>query len=322
MIGHFWILAAGILLDRLVGDPDWLWRRLPHPVVWFGKLIDFGDKMLNGDGRSTLYKRRAGAVFLMAGLAFIAGLGIGLSRFFAHFGWLGVALEIVVVAVLIAHHSLAIHVRRVGEGYVRDGLAGGRLALSMIVGRDTSRLDESEIARGAIESLAENFSDGVVAPVFWYALAGLPGLLAYKFLNTADSMIAHKTPKYLHFGRATAKCDDVANWLPARLSAILVAVSCVLLGYKRFNRVMETVLRDAGLHRSPNAGWPEAAFAAGLDLQLGGPRIYAGEGVVAAQTLNAGGAPGAGMDDLARALRLFAMCGNCLLALIVLCALI
>ncbi|MEN0087658.1 MAG: adenosylcobinamide-phosphate synthase CbiB [Pseudomonadota bacterium] len=313
MMSHLWILAAGILLDRWIGDPDWLWRRLPHPVVWFGNAIQFADDRFNKPHHPDKNRRRSGSMFICLALMFVAVFGYFLSGLLSNLGWLGAALEMVLVAIFLAHNSLATHVWRVADGCRNGGLAGGRQKLSMIVGRDTSQLNESGIARGAIESLAENFSDGVVAPVFWYVVAGLPGLLAYKFLNTADSMIGHKTGRHLHFGRAAARLDDLVNWVPARLSALLVALAALATGKRSFRAVLSTVLRDAGLHRSPNAGWPEAAFSAALGLQLGGPRAYAGEGMISAPTLNASGRSSATIVDIDEALKLFSACGNCLL---------
>ena len=166
------------------------------------------------------------------------------------------------------------------EGLRAGGLAGGRAAVSRIVGRDPQTLDAAGVVRAAIESLAENFCDGVVAPAFWYAVLGLPGIIAYKMINTANSMIGHRSEKYLHFGRVAARTDDVANWLPARLSALLIsAAAAAAISVAAARAAFGTALRDAGLHRSPNAGWPEAAMAGALDIALGGPRKYAGETV-------------------------------------------
>ncbi|MGF6176868.1 adenosylcobinamide-phosphate synthase CbiB [Ensifer sp. 4252] len=272
------ILVAALLLDRLIGDPDWLWSRLPHPVVYFGKAIAFFDGALNRHetlGAGALKIRGA----LTIGLLLLASVVVGiiLHRLFGVMGLLGYLLEAAVVAVFLAQKSLGDHVGRVAEGLRRDGLEGGRTAVSMIVGRDPKTLDAPAVCRAAIESLAENFSDGVVAPAFWYAVAGLPGLLAYKMLNTADSMIGHKSPKYLHFGWASARLDDVANLPAARLSILLIAAGALLRrGRSAAAEAIGVARRDHGLHRSPNSGWPEAAMAGALNLQLAGPRIYGG----------------------------------------------
>jgi len=275
--GILLVLIAALLLDRILGDPDWLWRRLPHPVVVFGAMIGWCDRTFN--------RRRLGEEALrISGVLVIAGLllwslfcGWLLHKVFMQIGISGWLLETIVVAVFLAQKSLADHVSRVATGLRTGGLEGGRTAVSMIVGRDPETLDEPAVCRAAIESLAENFSDGVVAPAFWYALLGLPGLLAYKMLNTADSMIGHKTPKYLHFGWASARLDDAANLPAARLSILLIAAGAALTaGRRAAGNALGTALRDHGLHRSPNSGWPEAAMAGALDVQLAGPRIYAG----------------------------------------------
>ncbi|HEV7320652.1 MAG TPA: adenosylcobinamide-phosphate synthase CbiB [Ensifer sp.] len=271
------ILALGLVIDRIVGDPDWLWRRLPHPVVYFGKAIGFLDARLNRDGLDDRAAKLRGVVTIVLLLALSAALGLVLHRFFAALGPVGFLAEAVLVAVFLAQKSLADHVRRVADGLREGGLEGGRAAVSMIVGRDPKTLDEPAVCRAAIESLAENFSDGVVAPAFWYAVFGLPGLIAYKMLNTADSMIGHKSPKYLHFGWASARLDDLANLPAARLSILLIAAGALLnRGGRAATDALTTALRDHGLHRSPNSGWPEAAMAGALDLQLAGPRIYDG----------------------------------------------
>ncbi|OQP88382.1 adenosylcobinamide-phosphate synthase [Rhizobium rhizosphaerae] len=272
------ILIIGLLLDRLIGDPDWLWRRLPHPVVFFGAAISRAERLLNRTHASFAARRRAGVLAIVLLLLMAAGLGLLLHRLFALAGPLGGGLlEGLVVFVLLAQKSLADHVLAVAEGLRREGLEGGRLMVSMIVGRDPAHLDAPAVCRAAIESLAENFSDGVVAPAFWYLLAGLPGLMAYKMLNTADSMIGHKNERYLAFGWAAARLDDVANFLPARLSMFLLAGGAAwVAGRRAALNALSVGLRDSGLHRSPNSGWPEAAMAGALDIRLAGPRIYGG----------------------------------------------
>lgn len=271
------ILALALVIDRIVGDPDWLWARVPHPVVFFGKAIGFLDDRLNREDLEASALKLRGVFAIVLLLAVSAWLGLMLHRLFGALGPIGLLLEALLVAVFLAQKSLADHVRRVAEGLRRGGLEGGRAAVSMIVGRDPKTLDEPAVCRAAIESLAENFSDGVVAPVFWYAVAGLPGLLAYKMLNTADSMIGHKSPKYLHFGWASARLDDLANLPAARLSILLIAAGALIhRGSRAAQDALGAALRDHGLHRSPNSGWPEAAMAGALDLQLAGPRVYGG----------------------------------------------
>jgi adenosylcobinamide-phosphate synthase len=274
------VLAAALVLDRIVGDPDWLWRHLPHPVVLFGAMIGWCDRTFNRKHLGDDAVKISGVLVIAALLAWSLVCGWLLHRLFARLGLFGMALETVVVAIFLAQKSLADHVSRVASGLRCGGLEGGRKAVSMIVGRDPETLDEPAVCRAAIESLAENFSDGVVAPAFWYAVLGLPGLLAYKMLNTADSMIGHKTPKYLHFGWASARLDDLANLPAARLSVFLIAAGAAVTDSRRAARnAIGTALRDHGLHRSPNSGWPEAAMAGALDVQLAGPRIYSGSRV-------------------------------------------
>jgi adenosylcobinamide-phosphate synthase len=223
-------------------------------------------------------------------------------------GWLcavvpgGVVLEVIAIAVLLAQKSLRDHVAAVASGLQADGLPGGRAAVALIVGRDVAALDASGVARAAIESAAENFSDGVVAPAFWYLLLGLPGLLVYKIVNTADSMIGHRSERYAAFGWAAARLDDLLNFVPARLAALLIAAAAALTG-RSAQHAIAVAWRDAALHKSPNAGWPEAATAGALDLALGGPRRY-GELAVDGAWLNCDGRAEAGVADIRSALRL------------------
>lgn len=314
------ILAAALLLDRIVGDPDWLWRRLPHPVVIFGKAIGSADKRVNRDGASPASRRFAGRLVIGTLLVASAVTGVVLALLFAHASVVGVLLEMIVVAVLLAQKSLSDHVQAVAIGYRTDGLEGARFAVSMIVGRDPATLDEKGVARAAIESLAENFSDGTVAPAFWYALLGLPGIFAYKMLNTADSMIGHRSVRHIDFGRASAIADDWANWPAARLSAGLIAAGAfVQAGLSAARRALKVALMDHGLHRSPNAGWPESAMAGALDMALAGPRTYGGERV-AEPMLNAAGRT-CTMADIDRAIRIYGSACSALLVLTVLLAL-
>jgi adenosylcobinamide-phosphate synthase len=300
------ILFLAIVVDRLVGDPDWLWRRLPHPVVWFGKAIAFADGALNQTVLSPSARKRNGVLAIVMLLALSIGFGVVLHRVLFAFGSAGAFVEICIVAVFLAQKSLSDHVVRVADALQSGGLAGGRRAVSMIVGRDPDVLDGAGVCRAAIESLAENFADGVVAPVFWYAVAGLPGLLAYKMLNTADSMIGHRSEKYLYFGWASARLDDVANWPAARLSAFLIVLGAMWTqGRQAAQNAWSCCLRDHGIHRSPNSGWPEASMAGALDIQLAGPRIYAGEQVVEPM-MHAAGRPMAGEADIRLALKVYA----------------
>jgi adenosylcobinamide-phosphate synthase len=216
--------------------------------------------------------------------------------------WIGFGVEALIASTLIAQRSLYQHVARVRRAFTEGGLPAARQAVAMIVGRDPERLDEGGVARAAIESTAENFSDGIVAPVFWLALLGLPGLIAYKAINTADSMIGHRSTRYIDFGWAAARLDDLVNLIPARLSGILVALAAPV-SRGSIIASLKIMMRDASKHRSPNAGWPESAMAGALGIAIAGPRVYA-EGAVNDPYLNAEGRTAA-PDDIGRALRVF-----------------
>ena len=316
-MSHFAVLLVALILDRVIGDPDWLWRRLSHPVVLFGHAIAFAERRLNRPADAAATRRLKGQVAI-AGLLLAAALcGWALARLFGGMGMVGLVLEVLVVSVLLAQKSLADHVAAVATGLRENGLEGGRKAVSMIVGRDPEALDQSAVCRASIESLAENFSDGIVAPALWYAVFGMPGLLAYKMLNTADSMIGHLDERYTDFGRAAAKLDDLANWPASRLSAMLIAAGAGLVkGRGAMRQAAGTALRDSGLHRSPNAGWPEAAMAGALGLALAGPRRYHGELVMEA-SLNASGSTQASAQHILEALSVYQRALDCLAMLVV-----
>ena len=294
------ILVLALILDAIIGDPDRIWRRIPHPVAWFGALISGCDRLLNRERWSTETRRTAG-ILSVATLVLAAFLPAMLLESALRALPAGDILVALVASVFLAQKSLYGHVRRVRDAFREGGIAAARQSVSMIVGRDPERLDEAGIARAAIESTAENFSDGVVAPAFWFLLLGLPGLVAYKAVNTADSMIGHLSVRHRDFGWAAARLDDVVNLVPARLAGALIAASAwIVRGSPKVAAAV--MLRDAGLHRSPNAGWPEAAMAGALGLALGGPRIYAA-GPVDEPFLNAPGRRDAGPEDISRALR-------------------
>jgi adenosylcobinamide-phosphate synthase len=264
-----------LLIEALVGYPDRLVRAIGHPVTWMGWLIGQLDGRLNRAGLSDARRRAAGVV----SLAVIVGISAAIAHVVER-GLLILPLGILWAALagstLIAQRSLHQHVAGVAAALERDGLAAGRAAVAEIVGRDPQVLDEAGVARAAIESLAENFSDGVVAPVFWMAVAGLAGGAAYKAINTADSMIGHRTERHEAFGFAAARLDDLVNLPASRLSALLVVAAAALGGRAAAGEAWRAVVRDARHHRSPNAGYPEAAFARALGLALAGPRVYGG----------------------------------------------
>lgn len=247
-----------MLLDAAFGEPDWLWKRLPHPAVLMGRLIAHLEMRFN-----TGNQRQNGIMCVV--LLVITGWVLGNVIMVLP----GIWADVLIGAILLAQRSLVAHVKDVANSLMVS-LDAGRLAVAKIVSRDTTDMDDSAVARSAIESAAENLSDGVIAPVFWFALLGLPGLIIYKLINTADSMIGYKTDRYRNFGWAAARLDDVLNWLPARLTALLIWLTDRHSSWRR-------IQADAKLHRSPNAGWPEAAMAYKHNLALAGPRSYDGK---------------------------------------------
>lgn len=300
------LLFAALLLDAIVGDMRWLFRAIPHPIVLIGRLIGWFDDKLNRStrGRAALLVRGFVVTVVVAGLAWAVGAAIVWGTRQVPYG---AALELFLVTVLIAQRSLYDHGRAVSVSLRRGGVVAGREAVSHIVGRDTTALDEHGVARGAIESLAENFADGVVAPAFWYLLLGLPGLFAYKAINTMDSMIGYKSERYRSFGMVAAKLDDVVNLIPARLSALLIVFAAAVTPTANPLRAFRIMWRDAGKHDSPNAGWPEAAMAGALDLALCGPRRYLG-GVTKSEWIGDGdGDARANVRDIDRALLVFGL---------------
>lgn len=254
------ILVLALVLDAIAGEPRWLWSRLPHPAVLMGRAVERIDQRLNHGN----HRRAKGAAgFALLGVTAL-GLGLVLSALPG-----GPVIEIILAAILLAQRSLSDHVQAVADA-LRLSPGDGRLAVARIVGRDTRSMGTPAIARAAIESAAENLSDGVVAPAFWFLVGGLPGLLLYKITNTADSMIGYRNDRYESFGWAAARFDDLLNWLPARLTAGLIMLVHGQPG------AAAGLHKDASLHRSPNAGWPEAAMAKVLGVALAGPRSYDG----------------------------------------------
>lgn len=297
-----WLVVIAILFDAAIGDPDVIWRKLPHPVVWIGNAIGLLERKLNREDWSPRQRKLAGigTVVLLVGFASLLGFALDQSL---QRHWTGLVAEGFLASVLLAQRSLYQHVARVRDAFADGGLVAARKAVAMIVGRDPEQLDEAGVARAAIESTAENFSDGIVAPLFWLALLGLPGLIAYKAINTADSMIGHRSVRYENFGWAAARLDDLVNLIPARFSGVLVAlVAPVVRG--SIATSLKVMWRDASAHRSPNAGWPESAMAGALGIALSGPRRYA-EGAVDEPWLNAEARKDATAADIGHALDLF-----------------
>jgi len=302
------LLVAGLALDALFGDMPAVFRHVPHPVVLAGRAIAYFDGKLNREARSEARRRERGIVTVVVLVGGAAVLGLMIDRV-CRGSLVGAAFEAVTISVLVAQRSLYEHVSAVAAALASGGVVGGRDAVRHIVGRDPMSLDAHGVARAAIESLAENFSDGVVAPVFWYLLLGIPGLFAYKMANTLDSMIGHRTPRYRAFGWAAARLDDALNAVPAPLSGLLLIAASVFAGNTRPGRGLAVMLRDQRKHQSPNAGWPESAMAGALGLALAGPRHYP-EGLVADPWLGDGSAR-AGVPDIVRGLQLY--CIACLI---------
>ena len=301
-----------MLIELGIGYPRPVLRAIGHPVTWIGALIGRLDHLLNRDATPPI-RRGAGIV----AVAVVLGI-TGTIAFIIQYQLLRLPLGIFALAIvassMIAQRSLYRHVANVAAALEKQDIGAGRAAVSHIVGRDTAELDAADVARAAIESLAENFSDGVVAPVFWMVVAGLPGAALYKAINTADSMIGHRTPRYTAFGWAAARLDDLINLPASRLAAFLLFAAAALLTNARPAEAWRAVARDAARHRSPNAGYPEAAMAGALGLSLAGPRRYGG--VIVEDALMGDGRRDADAGDIRRALALYARADAILIAIL------
>lgn len=296
------LLLAALLIEAATGYPPAFFRAVRHPVVWFGALIDALGRALNRDAWPRGARRIAGVMAVVLLIA-VTMLPAAIAQSALMPSAAGFVLLALFASTLLASRSLHAHVRAVGEGLAEGGLEGGRTAVSQIVGRNPAALDAAGVVRAAIESLAENFSDGVVAPAFWCAMLGLPGMVAYKAINTADSMIGHRTPRHEAFGWAAARLDDLVNLPASRLAALWLTLAALLMRGADAHGAWRAVWRDARHHRSPNAGWPEAAMAGALGLRLAGPRVYGTTWVEDAWMGD--GRAEATSADLARALRLY-----------------
>ena len=301
---HLAVVLAALILEALFGYPGWLFRRIGHPVVWAGALVGALDRLANKDTMPETMRRLNGGlavVFVLIATALAATL---VER--AAMQWLAPAIAILVTSLiagsLIAQRSLYRHVRAVASG-LDQGLPEARLAIAKIAGRDPESLDGAGVARAAVESLAENYSDGVVAPVFWGVLFGLPGIATYKAINTADSMIGYRNERYGAFGWAAARLDDMVNLPCARLAAFWIVLAAIILPGAHPWGAIRAALADAHKHRSPNAGWPEAAMAGALGFRLAGPRVYDGHAI--ADSWMGDGNAELASGDIRRALRLF-----------------
>jgi adenosylcobinamide-phosphate synthase len=301
-----------LLVEALVGYPDWLMQSIGHPVTWTGRLIGVLDDTLNRDAMTRAGRRAAGIASLVVVVTVTGGIAYMVERGLLRLP-LGVAFAALAASALLAQRSLHSHVERVATALEQEGLTAARKAVSHIVGRDVQALDEAAVARAAIESLAENFSDAVVAPALWLATGGLAGAAAYKAINTADSMIGHRTSRHDAFGWAAARLDDVVNLPASRLSALLIIAAAATTNRRAAVDAWRAVVRDAPRHRSPNAGYPEAAMAGALNLALAGPRSYAG--VEIEDAIMGHGRRIAGAADIRQALALFRRAAAMLLGL-------
>jgi adenosylcobinamide-phosphate synthase len=269
------LALLAMMIELCAGYPDALLRTIGHPVTWIGRLIAALDRTLNRNTAKAKWRRIAGIIAILLLLGIVGAIAFIVERELLRFPF-GLIAVAVVASTLVAQRSLHRHVADVATALEQGGVIAGRAAVAKIVGRDTDALDAGGVARAAIESLAENFSDAVVAPVFWMAIAGLPGAALYKAINTADSMIGHRTPRYEAFGWAAARLDDLVNLPASRLSALLLIAAAALTKTASAAAAWRAMLRDASRHRSPNAGYPEAAMAGALGLSLAGPRVYGG----------------------------------------------
>ena len=306
------LAVLAMLIELCIGYPERLTRAIGHPVTWIGGLIARCDRLLN---RELAPKLRQ----FVGLLALVVVLGIvGAITFIVQSQLLGLPYGLIALAVLastmLAQRGLHRYVANVASALDKNGLDAGRQAVSHIVGRDTATLDGAGVARAAVESLAENFSDGIVAPVFWLVVAGLPGIALYKAINTADSMIGHRTPRYADFGWAAARLDDLVNLPASLLAALLLIAAAVVRKDTSASAAWRTVRRDAARHRSPNAGYPEAAMAGALGLSLAGPRVYGG--VRIEDALMGDGRREADCKDIGRALALYRTADAILVALV------
>src|SRR5512132_3409541 len=301
---HPLLLLAALALEPLLGEPRGPFTKLPHPVRLIGRLVGLLDRKLNREDRSEADRRGRGILLVLFVCLLAVSAGAAGTWLFRHvpFGWVP---ELALMISLLTQRSLFRHVRGVGEALREGGIEAGRAQVAHIVGRDVRGLDRHGVARAAIESCAENFSDAVVAPAFWYLLFGLPGMLVYKAINTMDSMVGYRSERYLAFGWAAARLDDAANLIPARLAGLYLAGAAFVLPDADPARGLRTMIKDAGKHRSPNAGWPEAAMAGSLGLSLAGPRRYSGVGGDGAWIGD--GTARATSRDIMRALSLFAV---------------
>ncbi|HVX75590.1 MAG TPA: adenosylcobinamide-phosphate synthase CbiB [Bradyrhizobium sp.] len=306
------LIASGI--EAILAYPALLFHAIGHPVSWIGALICRLDTALNRTGFSFAMRRAAGVLAVLVLITVSLGIGIALEAVARAIPFVGFVITVVTVAMLLAGGNLDRHVREVAVALRAEGLASGRRSVAKIVGRDPETLDEAAVCRAAIESLAENASDGVTAPALWFLIGGLPGIITYKAINTADSMVGHMSDHHRAFGWAAARLDDLVNLPASRLTGLAFVAAAALVPGASVKSAWQAYWRDAAKHRSPNAGWPEAAMAGALGLRLGGPRVYGGSLVVDSWMGN--GTAEATPKDIERALTVYRVAAGGALAII------
>jgi adenosylcobinamide-phosphate synthase len=311
------LALLALLIELTVGYPDRITQAIGHPVTWMGRLIAWLDRKLNRDSADAETRRRMGALALLALLVIVGVIAFAVEAALLLLP-LGLVLAAILSSTMLAQRSLFLHVANVADALEEGGVDAGRMAVAQIVGRDVVTLDEAGIARAAIESLAENFSDGVVAPAIFMVVAGLPGAAVHKAINTADSMIGHRSERYRDFGKTAAQLDDIANLPASRLSAVLIAAAAAMSKSTSAADAWAAAWRDGPKHISPNAGYPEAAMAGALGLSLGGPRSYDGA-VIGAATMGSGKRD-AGVADIRAALELYSKAEGLLIGLVAILA--
>ena len=296
----FVLLALAIILDMIFGEPQFLWSRITHPIVLFGRSISWLEGRFNTRSVAGRTRRLFGVVAILIWVAIAISAGLLANSVIALLpAPLNFLIECIIIAILLAGKSLYEHIEAVRKPLAEGDIEGARFAVSMIVGRDTTRLDSSDIGRAAIETGAENLSDGILAPAIWYLLGGLPLLFAYKMINTADSMVGYKSARYYAFGWGSAILDDIVNFFPARITALLIMITAFLRGTA--GQAFRAMKNDASKHASPNAGYPESAMAGALGLRLGGARWYRGH-LLSLPEMNHQGRDAISPDDIENAL--------------------
>jgi adenosylcobinamide-phosphate synthase len=308
------LALLALLIELIIGYPDRLVQSIGHPVTWMGQLIAWLDRQLNREGAAAETRRRAGAVALLALLSIVGVVAFVVEQALLLLPF-GLLLVAILASTLLAQRSLFLHVANVADALEEDGVDAARMAVAQIVGRDTTALDQAGVARAAIESLAENFSDGVVAPTIFMVIAGLPGAAVYKAVNTADSMIGQRTERYRDFGKTAAQLDDILNLPASRLAALLIVAAAAMSKNTSAVAAWTATWRDGPKHISPNAGYPEAAMAGALGLSLGGPRSYEGADVDGAWMGE--GRRELGVTDIRAALDLYTRADGLLIAMVV-----